>query len=70
MIRHCRRLHAPVVEIMRQFKDAIEKLRLVPDDPCRSRELWTCSPYGGLRFFQVLQNGLVELDLTVWPVLA
>ena len=61
MVRRCRRLHAPVAEIEWQFADAITRLRLVPEDPCRSRELWVCSPYGVFRFFRLLGSGLVEL---------
>jgi hypothetical protein len=61
MIRRCRRLHGSLADMEWLFADAIARLRLVPDDPCRSRELWACSPYGVLRFFRVLQGGLVEL---------
>jgi len=64
MIRRCRRLHCPLAEMERQFEEALARLRLVPEDPCRSRELWACSPYGVLRFFRVLKAGLVELDST------
>jgi hypothetical protein len=64
MIRRCRRLHCSLVEMERQFEEAIARLRLVPEDPCRSRELWACSPYGVLRFFRVLKAGLVEIDST------
>jgi hypothetical protein len=58
-----RRLHGPLAEIEYQFAEPLARFRLVPDNPCRSRELWACSPYGVLRFFRVLQAGLVELDL-------
>jgi hypothetical protein len=58
-----RRLHGPPAEIEYQFADPLARFRLVPENPCRSRELWACSPYGVLRFFRVLQAGLVELDL-------
>lgn len=62
MIRRCRRLHAPPAELERQFEDTVAKLRLLPDNPCRSRELWTCSPRGVFRFFRVLNNCLAEID--------
>ena len=62
MIRRCRRLHCPLAEMERQFEEALARLRLVPEDPCRSRELWACSPYGVLRFFRVLKDCLVEID--------
>jgi hypothetical protein len=62
MIRRCRRLHCSLAEMECQFEEALARLRLVPEDPCRSRELWACSPYGVLRFFRVLRAGLVEID--------
>ncbi len=62
MIRRCRRLHAPLVEIERQYADAVAMLRLIPDDPCRSRELWACSPRGVLRYFRVLRDRIAEID--------
>lgn len=68
VIRRCRRLHCPLAEMEQMFADAITHLRLVPDDPCRSRELWACSPYGVLRFFRVLGAGLVELGTDGEPV--
>ena len=68
MIRRCRKLHASLAEIEWLFADAIARLRLVPDDPCRSRELWACSPYGVLRFFRVLKEGLMELGTDGQPV--
>ena len=64
MIRRCRRLHCSLAEMEYQFEEALARLRLMPEDPCRSRELWACSPYGVLRFFRVLNDGLVELDST------
>jgi hypothetical protein len=63
MVGMSRRLHGPPAEIEYQFADPLDRFRLVPDNPCRSRELWACSQYGVLRFFRVLQAGLVELDL-------
>jgi hypothetical protein len=68
MIRRCRRLHCSLAEMERQFEEALARLRLVPEDPCRSRELWACSPYGVLRFFRVLKAGLMELDYTGRPI--
>ncbi len=64
MIRRSRRLHCSLAEMECQFEEALARLRLVPEDPCRSRELWACSPYGVLRFFRVLKDGLVEIDST------
>lgn len=68
MIRRCRRLHAPIVELGRQFADAIAQLRLLPDEQCRSRELWACSPRGVLRFFRVLTGCLSEIDAAGLPL--
>jgi hypothetical protein len=67
-IRRCRRLHASLAEMEWLFPDTIARLRYVPDDPCRSREFWACSPHGVLRFFRVLQNGLVELGKDGEPI--
>jgi hypothetical protein len=64
MVRRSRRLHCSLAEMESQFPESLARLRLVPEDPCRSRELWACSPYGTLRFFRVTQTGLVELDRT------
>ena len=64
MVGMSRRLHGPLAEMEHQFSEPLARFRLVPEDPCRSRELWACSPYGVLRFFRVLQAGLVELDGT------
>lgn len=63
MVGMSRRLHATLAEMEHQFAEPLARFRLVPEDPCRSRELWACSPYEVLRFFRVLQAGLVELDL-------
>jgi hypothetical protein len=34
-IRRCRRLHCPLQEMEQLFADAIARLRLLPDHPCR-----------------------------------
>jgi hypothetical protein len=62
LVLRSRRLHGSLAEMEAQAAEAIARLRLVPEDPCRSRELWACSPHGVLRFFRVLNNGLIELD--------
>jgi hypothetical protein len=67
MIRRCRRLHGSHAEMETPFWESLAWLRLVPDAPCRSRELWACSPYGVLRFFRVTNAGLVELDSSGHP---
>ena len=68
MIRRCRRLHGSLAEIEHQFWESLARLRLMPDDPCRSRELWACSPFGVLRFFRVTNTGLMELDSSGQPL--
>jgi len=62
IVRRCRRLYGPLAEMEYQFWESLARLRLVPENPCRSRELWACSPYGTFRFFRVMDDGLVELD--------
>ena len=57
-----RRLHGSPAEMAAQAADPIARIRLVPEDPCRTREVWFCSPHGILRFFRVLNNGIIELD--------
>jgi hypothetical protein len=69
-IRRCRRLHCSLTDMEWLFADSVARLRLLPDNPCRSRELWACSPYGVLRFFRVLKAGLVELGTDGEPVSA
>ena len=69
MIRRSRRLHGSLAEMENQFAECLARFRLVPEDPCRSREFWACSQYGVLRFFRVLQSGLVELDSSGRPLM-
>jgi hypothetical protein len=68
IIRRARRLHGSIAEIEHQFWESIARLRLVPEDPCRSREFWACSPRGVLRFFRVTNTGLLELDTSGKPL--
>lgn len=37
MIRRCRRLHGSFAEIENPFWESLAQLRLVPENPCRSR---------------------------------
>jgi hypothetical protein len=60
-IQNAPRLYGTPAEIAREFYDAIARLRLHPAGGPVSRELWLYSRYGVLRFFRVLDNGIVEL---------
>jgi len=68
LIQRSRRLHGSIGEMEVQFAEHISRLRLVPQCPGRSLELWTGSPYGVLRFFRVTGTSLVELCCTGEPI--
>jgi len=55
------RLYGTLAEIAREYYHAIARLRLHPAGGPVSRELWLYSRYGVLRFFRVLDNGIVEI---------
>ncbi|MDD5141851.1 hypothetical protein [Methanoregula sp.] len=56
------RLHETVAEISWRFSGAIAGLSTLPFGGPISRELWLYSRYGTMRFFRVLETGLVEID--------
>ena len=60
-IQNAPRLYGTLAEIAREFYDAIARLRVHPAGGPVSRELWLYSRYGMLRFFRVLDDGIVEL---------
>jgi len=68
LVQRSRRLHGSIAEIEVQFAEHISRLRLVPQGPGRTLELWAGSPYGVLRFFQVTGTGLAELSRTGKPI--
>lgn len=57
-----RRPGCTVQELERDLADLLAAIRLTASGPGISRELWLCSPRYALRFFRVLDAGLVELD--------
>ncbi len=57
-----RRLGGTVHELERELANLLAAIRLTASGPGISRELWLCSPRYALRFFRVLDAGLVELD--------
>lgn len=61
LVVRSRRLHGSLAEMQVQCAEPIARLRLVPQGLCRSLELWACSQYGGIRFFRIAGNGLLEL---------
>ena len=56
------RLHAPIAEIIRDYSDAVNGLGAIPFGGPISRELWLYSRYGILRFFRLVETGLIEID--------
>ena len=57
-----RRLGSTVQELEHELAEVLAAIRLTASGPGIIRELWLCSPRYALRFFRVLDNGLVELD--------
>jgi hypothetical protein len=60
-LQNAPRLYGTIAEIEWEFRDAIARLRIHPAGGPVSRELWLYSRYGVLRFFRVLDNGIVEI---------
>ena len=60
-LQNAPRLYGMPAEIAREFYDAIARLRIHPTGGPVSRELWLYSRYGVLRFFRVLDDGIVEI---------
>lgn len=56
------RIRAPIMEIARDYSDAVDGLYTIPFGGPVSRELWLCSRYGTLRFFRLAETGLIEID--------
>ena len=71
-IKRVRRILAPLAILEREAADDIAVLRSIVNVAGVSRELWTCSPRGSYRFFQVHADNLLELDsagrIVVGPV--
>jgi hypothetical protein len=53
---------AAIADIAEDFKDEINKLRIVARDTAITAELWLRSKHGTWRFFLVTATGLVEID--------
>ncbi|MFA5391908.1 MAG: hypothetical protein WC331_10865 [Candidatus Omnitrophota bacterium] len=64
-----RRLGCTMQELERDLADVLAAIRLTASGPGISRELWLCSPRYALRFFRVMDAGLVELDKEGVPAL-
>lgn len=60
-VKRAERILATLLEIAREFHDAIVRLRLVASSAAISRELWLCSKHGTWRFFRVVGDGIIEL---------
>jgi hypothetical protein len=61
------RLHAAIAEIDWIYTDAITGLCSIPFGGPVSRELWLYSRYGTMRFFRLLETGLIEIDCHGFP---
>jgi len=61
------RLHEAVAEISWEYSCAITWLSTLPFGGPISRELWLYSRYGTIRFFRVLETGLIEIDCHGFP---
>jgi hypothetical protein len=61
-VKFAARILASLQEIIAEFRDAILRLRSIPQDAAISRELWLRSKHGTWRLFRVAADGLTELD--------
>jgi hypothetical protein len=68
LVQRSRRLHGTMTEMEVQFSEHINRIRLVPQGPARSLELWAASPHGVLRFFRITRTGLAELRRNGDPI--
>lgn len=61
-VRKTRRLHSTIAQIEADFPEAIANARTIPGGRPVSRELWLYSRFCVLRFFRILDDGIIELD--------
>lgn len=59
-----------IEQIAGDFKDEIDKLRIIARDAAISAELWLRSKHGTWRFFLVTGTGLIEIDRDGKPLAA
>jgi len=59
-----------IKQIAGDFKDEIDKLRIIARDAAISAELWLRSKHGTWRFFLVTGAGLIEIDRDGKPLAA
>jgi len=67
-VKYAPRILLSLTEIAAEFHEAILELMAVTRDTAISRELWICSKHGTLRFFRIMENGLVELGRDGHPL--
>ena len=60
-VTYCARIHAPVAELVNEFRDELIRLGRIPTHTSISRELWLRSRHGTWRFFRLTADSLVEL---------
>jgi len=56
-------------EIARIFSEEVQQLRMVPETPVVSREIWVVSPWKTWQYFQVLDDRIVEVRCNGLPVM-
>lgn len=59
-VSYCAHIHASAAELAREFKDSLNRLRLITKHESISRELWLRSRHGTWRFFRLIAECLVE----------
>ncbi len=63
-VTYCARIHAPVAELVNEFRDELFGLGRIPVHTDISRELWLRSRHGTWRFFRLTADSLVESGRT------
>ena len=61
-VKCVRRLGCTIPELEREYAEMLDAIRRTASGPGILREFWICSPRYAMRFFRVLDDGLVELD--------
>jgi hypothetical protein len=67
-VRRIERIRFITEWLEREAAGDLATLRFIASSPEISRELWVYSPKSAFRFFQVLENSLVELDRSGNPL--
>ena len=60
-VTYCSRIHAPVAELVNDFRDELFGLGRIPVHTDISRELWLRSRHGTWRFLRLTPDSILEL---------